>query len=354
MTNQKLCLLVFFLINLLWGCGVTKAKDTEQTKAELIYQRYESQFLSLSRKAQHHYALRMYRLTGENRYAQQTINEVYQINDRLNYYLEHLQDQAFRLQQAQQLIDSLPDTKRGRLRRQALTNTGEQRFALYLLYQLARLDEYGLRHAGHQQFIRFIKQSKLAALLLSEEFIYAYAAQVANYVAWLAQLGIADIQEPLVTAFQAAYPDVQDASLSASQFNNKLYGLTHMILAASHYYQHPVETERYRWITDYFSANLKLILATKADIQAEVGLCFLLTGQQNHPALVKLRQAVAAKVDPQQQMVLSTRGNADLSLGEHRNVLAYALLNWPQRLYAGPKLLENNRWKAQLPLVYRQ
>jgi hypothetical protein len=37
-------------------------------------------------------------------------------------------------------------------------------------------------------------------------------------------------------------------------------------------------------------------------------------------------------------MVPSESGSTDLEDGEHRNVLAIMLLDWPERLYPGPLL----------------
>lgn len=323
-------------------------------EAQRIRTLFDTNFVKLRLRTRHHYAARMYRLTGESHYGEQAISEVYEIHNRLDYYLEGLGDKNFREKQAAKLIAKLPNTKRGKLRRKVLADTTDERFALYLLYQLAKLNEYGLKHPGHDQFVNYLMQVPLRNLILSKTFIHAYAAQVANYVYWLSELQIADYRLALAQSFALAYPNSKDAKLSKSQFQNKIYGLTHIVLAASSCYQQPVNQKEYLWITDYFAQNLDRILnKTKADVHAEVGLSFLLTGQENHPAVDALRQALVAQIDPKEDMVLSPKGNNDLSLGEHRNVLAYALLNWPKKLRRGPLLLENPKWKAQLPLVYQ-
>ncbi|WP_371373669.1 DUF3541 domain-containing protein [Thalassotalea aquiviva] len=322
--------------------------------ANVIRTKYDHNFIKLSTSAQNHYAVRMYRLTGEDYYAQQSGHEIFQIHDRLNHYLKHINDVNWRQQQAQKMIDLLPKTPRGKLRKQAFSDTGDKRFILHLLYQLAKLKEYGLKHPGHDVFMPYLTEAKLDRLLFRPDFIKAYAAQVANYVYWLKSLDIVDWREQIRPAFARAYPDHQDATLSASAFNNKLYGLTHIILADSHYYQRPVDASDHQWILDYFLLVLPRIASdSKPDIHAEIGLCFLLTQQKQSPVLAKMQTLIYDAIDWQKQMVLSTKGSDRLSLGEHRNVLAYALLNWPETLYQGPYLQKKSPLKQSLPLVYQ-
>ncbi|MDN3653742.1 DUF3541 domain-containing protein [Thalassotalea ponticola] len=335
----------------------TNAQQQQQWRAtaERIRTTYDSNFVRLSRGAQNHYAVRMYRLTGELYYAQQAATEVHQITDRLNMYAEHIHDRDWRLQQSKAMIERIRKTPRGKLRRAVLQDTQDKRFALFLIYQMAKLNEYGLRHPAHQLFVDYINTVQLYELLMSSSFIHAYAAQVANYVYWLKELKISDWTDDLKAAFLRAYPDDQDSKLSKREFNNKLYGLTHIILADSQYYQHTVSKQEHAWILDYFEQRQQRIVKhSKEDVQAEVGLCFLLAGLNNHPTLLAMQDAINNAVDEEKNMVLSVKGSDDLSTGEHRNVLAYALLNWPETLFQGPHLLEHRQLKGKVPIVYRQ
>lgn len=330
---------------------------TEQylTTANRIRTNYDNNFVKLSGNAQNHYAVRMYRLTGEKYYAQQSGSEVYQITDRLNFYLQNLDSDGWRDGQAQAMIDALPNTRRGKLRQKALKDTGDRRFALYLVYQMAKLDEYGIKHPGHEKFVAYLKQADLHDLLMSADFIHAYAAQVANYVYWLKYTDVVDWTADLKPAFENAYPDEKDDELSKNEFNNKLYGLTHIVLADSNYYQQLVSLDEHSWILDYFKLRQdRIVEKSKEDIQAEIGLCFLLVGAEEHPTLNAMKQVINDAVHPDKNMVLSISGSDNLSLGEHRNVLAYALLNWPEKLHQGPYLMKDKKMKANLPLVYQQ
>lgn len=336
------------------ACAEEPKNPEYVASAERIRQHYDSNYVRLSSAAQNHYAVRMYRLTGEEYYAKQSGSEVYQITDRLDYYLENIDSKQWREARASAKMNSLRNTRRGKLRKKALQGTGDKRFALYLIYQMAKLNEYGLKHQGHDKFVAYLKQADLYELLMSADFIHAYAAQVANYVYWLKYIGIVDWTGDLKGAFENAYPDDQDAELGKNEFNNKLYGLTHIILADSNYYQNLIDPKEHQWILDYFQARQQRIVEkSKEDVQAEVGLSFLLAGLNDHETLKAMQKAINAAVHPTKNMVLSVSGKDDLRSGEHRNVLAYALLNWPKKLHKGPNLAENPKMKYSLPRIYQ-
>ncbi|MCV5927502.1 DUF3541 domain-containing protein, partial [Escherichia coli] len=62
-----------------------------------------------------------------------------------------------------------------------------------------------------------------------KEMIEAWAAQLANQVYWLRQLGEQDVVNAFIEAFRSTYPDDNDKKLSAQQYGNKIYGMTHII-----------------------------------------------------------------------------------------------------------------------------
>jgi hypothetical protein len=173
-------------------------------------------------------------------------------------------------------------------------------------------------------------------------------------VYWLKSIGIADWTAGLKPAFEKAYPGDQDQNLDHDGFNNKLYGLTHIVLADSEYYQKPVSYTEHQWILEYFTNHQdRIIKESTADIQAEIGLCFLLAGLDGHPTLDTMRGVIKRAVHPEKDIVLSVTGDDNLSSGEHRNMLAYALLAWPDTLHDGPNLIENQKWRSSLPLAYQ-
>ena len=162
-----------------------------------------------------------------------------------------------------------------------------------------------------------------------DAMIKAWAAQLANQVYWLRQLGEQDVVDDFVEAFKLAYPDEKDAALSKQQYGNKIYGLTHILLADSKYYQRPLKESDHQWIYDYLRNNIDTILEkTKEDIISEVGITFLLAGLENDPVVYKTQKHIQDDINRQKNMVPSTTEGTDLTDGEHRNVLAIMLLDW--------------------------
>lgn len=58
-----------------------------------------------------------------------------------------------------------------------------------------------------------------------------------------------------------------------------------------------------------FATSLERILAdTKEDIYTEVGISFLLAGEEDHPTVMRLRDALVGAYDPEARMVPSREG----------------------------------------------
>ncbi len=118
--------------------------------------------------------------------------------------------------------------------------------------------------------------------------IEAWAAQLANQVYWLRQLGEQDVVKAFTDAFRSTYQISLDKKLSPQQYGNKIYGMTHIIFGDSQYYQKQVNEADHQWIYDYFRDNIDtIILRSKEDVIAEVGITFLLAGLDNDPVVEK-------------------------------------------------------------------
>lgn len=198
-----------------------------------------------------------------------------------------------------------------------------------LLGSMARANEYGLEHREDEKLRQVIRRYDFSRYAKDPEMIRAWAAQLANQVYWLRQLGEQDVVDEFIAAFRETYPDEKDITLTDQQFMNKIYGLTHIIFAASEYYQHPIKEQEFQWIYDYYRKNIDIILErSKEDVIAEVGINFLLAGLEADPVVEKARKAIQQAIDRDAGMVPSVKGETELLDGEHRNVLAIMLLDW--------------------------
>ncbi|MGF1730118.1 DUF3541 domain-containing protein [Photobacterium kasasachensis] len=333
--------LVFFLSLLVWGVYAETASSplnksepfpSYQQDAELIRTTYERNLYTLPAFKMGHYGLRMYRQTQDAKYSAAIWSDMARVASRLNKFASEVNTpeqikaySATRIQNYGKKTDV-----RGKLRYAATRSQPEYLYlGVDLLGSMARANEYGLKHRDDKILREVIRRYDFAKYATDPEMIRAWAAQLANQVYWLRQLGEQDVVNEFIEAFKATYPDSKDAELTDQQFMNKIYGLTHIIFAASEYYQHAISEKDFQWVYDYYRNNIDTIIErSKEDVIAEVGINFLLAGLDNDPVVDKTRKAIQGAIDRDAGMVPSVKGETELLDGEHRNVLTIMLLDW--------------------------
>nr|WP_245907189.1 DUF3541 domain-containing protein [Photobacterium sanctipauli] len=303
-----------------------------QQDAELIKQTFESQLYTLPAFKMGHYGLRMYRQTQDHKYEAAVWADMARVASRLNYFATEVHTpEQIKAYSAERIAryDKKKDV-RSDLRYEETIDQPEYLYlGVDLLGSMARANEYGLKHREDEKLRQVIRRYDFKAFATDHGLIRAWAAQLANQVYWLQQLGEQDVVAEFIEAFKATYPDSQDEQLTDQQFMNKIYGMTHIIFAAAEYYQHSVNEADFQWIYDYYRDNVEQILArSKEDVLAEVGINFLLAGLEDDPVVEKMRKAIQQSIDREAGMVPAVNGSTDLEDGEHRNVLAIMLLDW--------------------------
>ncbi|MEH6464753.1 MAG: DUF3541 domain-containing protein [Shewanella psychromarinicola] len=334
-------------------------KVAHNLTAEQVYHgikaNLETNLYSLPPRVQGHYAIRQFRMTGETKYANGSLIDLLTIAERQAYYSCNLDKPGFIKSESKIAVDKLGNGPRGQARKKAIAPYPN--FMLYsnvLLRYASRVDEFGFTGPCHDLMIKTLKKANLAPALTDKQMIQAWAAQLINYVYWAKQIGVGDYYEAYKKAFINTYPNSKDDQLEKGQYKNKIYGMTHFIFSASGYYQYPVDPKEHQWILDYFEKNIDRILTdTTEDIITEVGISFLITGNGSNPVVDKVKKHVIAAYDPNTMMILSPHGKADLSSGEHRNVLAMMLLDWPDTLHKGPYLNDIASTKKYLPKLVK-
>lgn len=309
---------------------------------EQIRDRYEHALPELSPNKRRHYATRLYRITGDPDYLPIIYQDLIGNADFLQQELSQLHNRDYRLSRARQIAHAYrDDTGKHQRRKQLLLAYDEIPFAKNLLYYLNKVDQFGL--AGKPPFTRteqgldYLRQVDFARFILDPDVIAAYSPQLANMVYYLHDLGIRDLREPFQQAFRQVFPDQPPQPGPA--LDAQVYGMTHVIIAASGYYQKPIRREDFAWIFDYLERHHRELIAfTKPDIYTEMALCFLLAGEGDSPVVAAVREALEQRYDPQAEMIPSPHWGTDLNKGEHRNVLAIMLYHWPSRLHPGPDL----------------
>ncbi|MGF1680022.1 DUF3541 domain-containing protein [Photobacterium minamisatsumaniensis] len=303
-----------------------------QQDAALIRSTFEPQLYTLPAFKMGHYGLRMYRQTQDSKYQAAIWADMARVASRLNYFTTEVHTPAQISTYSASRIANYDKKKdvRSDMRYEATIDKPEYLYlGVDLLGSMARANEYELKHREDEKLRQIIRRYDFKAYATDPDMIRAWAAQLANQVYWLKQLGEQNVVSEFIEAFKLAYPDDQDAQLTDQQFMNKIYGMTHIIFAAAEYYQHTVNEADYQWIYDYYRNNVDAILArSKEDVLAEVGINFLLADLESDPVVEKMRKAIQQSIDRNAGMVPATNGSTDLVDGEHRNVLAIMLLDW--------------------------
>ncbi len=339
-----------WLLAVLWltGCATPEqAFSGPEATAETIRSHYETALSDLPQSKQRHYAQRLYRITGDVRYLPLNRDYADRLNARLNKEFIALETLGHAERRSQKIVANYStSSEKKRRRKQMLGQWGEIPYAKKLAFELVQAKAYGLLNErdlpGYRRAINYLKSMDFGPFLLDPGVMSIYAAQVANLTYYLYDLGVADLREGVMAAFRQQYPPERDAALSRTEYRNKLYGMTHFVIAASRYYQQPVDSATFDWVLKEFAAGLEPIVErSKEDIYTEVGISFQLAGKTQHPAVGRLQSALLQAYNPAARMIPAEDGSKDLAHGEHRNVLAIMLLDWPERLYPGPVLSEH-------------
>lgn len=320
--------------------------------ANLIRTTYESQLYTLPAFKQGHYGLRMYRQTLDDKYSAAVWSDMARVSSKLSRLSNDVQTmEQIVLYSEKRVASYVGDDDERSVRRYNITKHMPEYLYLGvdLLGSMARANEYGLEHKNDAKLRDIIRRYDFSRYATNEDMIKAWAAQLANQVYWLRQLGEQDVVDEFVDTFKKAYPDDKDKKLSSQQYGNKIYGMTHVIFGDSEYYQHQVSEQEHQWIYDYFRENIDtILLRAKEDVIAEVGLTFLLAGLEDDPVVEKTRLAIQASIDEKGGMIPSITGDFDLEYGEHRNVLAIMLLDW-QQVNEAPTLKGNPKVFTTIP-----
>ncbi len=349
MRRQLLSLLIGLSIS---GFCVAGTPEQYQNSADMIKQTYEQRLFTLPAFKEGHYGLRMYRQTLDDKYAAAIWSDMARVASRLNYFAAEVNTpESIYLYSEQRLSGYLGKEDERSVRRFSATKYNPEYLYLGvdLLGSMARANEYGLKHQQDEKLRKVLRHYDFSRYATDADMIRAWSAQLANQVYWLRQLGEQDVVQAFTDSFREVYPDSNDKKLSPQQYGNKLYGMTHIILADSHYYQKGVKEADHQWIYDYFRENIDTILVrAKEDVIAEVGVSFLLAGLDDDPVVEKTRQAINKAVDPNKGMIPSVDGDFDFSSGEHRNVLAIMLLDW-QKVNPAPNYQNQPEIFKQIP-----
>lgn len=321
------------------------APRTPDQIAGQILSTYENRWNELTPRNRGHFALRIYRVSGDSRYLPQIRSHYEGVRNHLLQATANLGNPEFiKTEAAKRLAAIGSGDAKHELRAKMLEPHLEFLFHTKLLFWAYLVRSWNMHQhpdltADWPTIEKYLKSVPFETHLMDENIIRYNAPQTVNYIFFLKFLELRDLENKFTEKFRTVLMDVEDSLLSDVEFENKIYGLTHFIIAASDYYQRTVDAEKYGWILNYFSEHFdEIIRRTKTDVIAEVGLCFKLAGLGHHPAAWKSISKVIQAYDAGKGFIDSAKHPGDLNRAEHRNIVAYMLLKDYKALYPGPDL----------------
>lgn len=236
--TSKLLLGLFFclLSQLLAASGINIA--------DKIQKNFDDNLFKLKPIIQSHYAVRLYRITGRKDYLYPIISFQFVESIQLQQLLEKtLSFSSINFNKTLHLAMDPKNNSRAKKRKALLAQLPEISNTLKILLILDHAQQFNTLNSvlfpNTQTALMHIKKNlqSLARFLLNPLVIKISAAQVANFVYLLHRLDLIDLRKQYIDRFQTVFSNHKDSMLSDKMFEDKIYGMTHIIIAASNYYQ---------------------------------------------------------------------------------------------------------------------
>lgn len=317
-----------------------------------IVKNFEEKLFSFSFKHQAHWAVRMYRLTGESKYIQLIFQDFQIKTFKMWPNVKILGNKSAIKKYDGDLLNNFhPTSLKGERRKTTFgENPGMLAYKQIVEY-LFFAKSYGVDTLPQlkSDFDKAIAELKLVdweQSYLGSDAIQTHPSFIANSVSYLKFLGVTNLVLPAQELFRKRW--MQNDPDRDSDYQLKIYGMTHFIISQSLFYQKLVENEQsYSWILNYFEKNWEQInLRCNPDIIAEVGLCFILTSHSNHEIVEKSRKEIMKSFDQKVGYIPREKDRTNMQSAEHRNILAVLLLGGIDKFHKGPNLaslIEENK-----------
>lgn len=319
--------------------------------AERIHSNFEERLVGMSGTKGAHYATRLYRVTGDQKYMRPVVFKLLFDSERLLRDISHLSDPDYMRRRYDLYFDSMGEgTELKRSRKEFWEGWKREIFDQKLTGSMYRWQQYGLSGTRYQpyfdQALAYLRSGSIEEFYLNPDVIRNHPVKVVNGVYYLYFLGIADLRGELGAAFADIYINRMD-NLSESEFEDMVYGLTHFVIAGSNYYQQFCSAEEYSWVLDVFREHVaEIAFKCTPDMIAEVGLCFMLCRVPREDIPYQISASLGAAFDEEKGYI--ARSYHDLDYLEHRNIVAFLYFSDLDRLYPGPNVAGVARYRDLL------
>ena len=308
-----------------------------------IVDTFDSHLGFLRHRYQYHYALRRFRVDNNSKYVQPILTDFQMRSLKWFPKLTSLSEKGFIEGEATRMANSYPDSSEKKaLRKKVYLKNPQILFYNNLLLYLFLAKTYYLDFLEgfkeeFEKAINHLKEVDFENILFDEGIIEHNPSAVANCVYYLQFLEVVDLEDKLHTKFKAFW--LEKATNSALSNKHKVYAMTHVIIAASYYYQRILKKDKFDWILTFFEKEFDWIVKnTNADIVGEVGLCFRLCGLHDHEIVKKASDHVISKFDEKEGLIPKEEGKSGHEKLEHRNSVSLLLLSDYEEFCLGPNL----------------
>jgi hypothetical protein len=312
--------------------------------AETIPSVFRKNWDQLSPEKRGHFLVRLYRLSGEAQHVPEIRIYADRLAARFSKHAQNLNNPEYIQKTAAHFL-KLPEKPllKHRYRARIRSQWPEMAFSHRLFFLAFQIKSFGLHQGALQadfdRVLQYLTALPARDYVFQDEVIRYNATRAVNLIYQLKFLGIADYEADFIEKFKTFFFSQPDPLLDRTLYLNKIYGLTHLIIADSNFYQHAVDAEKWAWVLDYFAENIETLLVRNTpDAAAEIAVCFKLAGKAGHPTVSRIQEFLLRRYDAKRGYIPSDRKEFTIDAIEHRNVLAWMALSDWKGLYAGPDL----------------
>ncbi len=194
-----------------------------------------------------------------------------------------------------------------------------------LLWSLYYLEVFGIDHA-----LITVDSDEILQLLQTHPRYMQYATVYAiNTTYHLHNQGLGDIRDAVHELFTQNFPAKTIAS-DPELFHNYIYGLTHIVIGSSNFYQKNVQNAAsLAWVQEALHIHADAIFDTLTlDINAEVALCLCMLGESmTSPFCSRVMTRLARAFSPEDGYIHREEDNS-FEFAEHTNAVALLLSSY--------------------------
>lgn len=321
-----------------------KQKPSKQLILKTIEENYEWNLFSLAIRYQSHWALRMWRLNPNKRYLR-VIYTSFQL-ETLGSFPRLLKwlggEKSAEEIGLEMLEDYRPVALKKKLRLKFYKQKPEIVFYLSLISYIFKAKSLGLHKFEYfedfyKRTVKKLTDVEIEKKILDKNLVDINPSAVANTIYYLKYLGIANEDSELITIYNKHW--LSFVPQNEVDWQNKVYALTHIIIAATYFYQQFADQKIFAWILAFFEENInEIIKNTNPDIVAEVGLCFRLCRINKNQVIDKVEELLLSKFDSKKGYI-PREENDSMARAEHRNIVATLFLTPDLNLNSGPDML---------------